>query len=202
MVWARFGPRDILFLHHPDLVEEVLVEQNRKFIKHYRLRSAKRTLGKGLLTSEGEFWRGQRKLAQPAFHRDRIANYARVMVEFTERMLEPWRDGQVRDVQADMMRLTLEIVAKTLFDAEIGNDTAGASAAMETLLHSSMKRMGSLVPVPDWLPTPLNLGIERRRDDWTGSSWRSSRKGARARRTGATCCRCCCTLRTKRAAGG
>jgi cytochrome P450 len=161
MVWARFGPRDILFLNHPDLVEEVLVEQNRKFIKHYRLRSAKRTLGKGLLTSEGEFWRAQRKLEQPAFHRDRIAAYARVMVEFTERMLEPWRDGQVRDVQADMMRLTLEIVAKTLFDAEIGSDTAGASAAMETLLHTSMKRMGSLIPVPYWVPTPLNLAFER-----------------------------------------
>jgi len=62
LVWARFGPRSILFLNHPDLVEEVLVAQNRKFIKHYRLRTARRTLGNGLLTSEGEFWRTQRKL--------------------------------------------------------------------------------------------------------------------------------------------
>ena len=72
------------------------------------------------MTSEGEFWRGQRKLAQPAFHRERIAAYGRLMVEFTERMLAVWADGQVRDAQDDMMRLTLEIVAKTLFDAEIG----------------------------------------------------------------------------------
>ena len=57
LVWARFGPRSILFLNHPDLVEEVLVAQNRRFIKHYRLRGARRTLGKGLLTSEGDFWR-------------------------------------------------------------------------------------------------------------------------------------------------
>src|SRR5208283_2356461 len=56
VVWARFGPRSILFLNHPELVEEVLVAQNRKFIKHYRLRAAQRTLGRGLLTSEGEFW--------------------------------------------------------------------------------------------------------------------------------------------------
>ena len=125
LVSARFGPRPILFANHPDLVEEVLVNQNRKFIKHYRLRDAKRTLGQGLLTSEGDFWRSQRKLAQPAFHRDRIAAYGRLMVEYTERMLDSWADGQVRDVQADMMRLTLEIVSKTLFDAEIGSDSAG-----------------------------------------------------------------------------
>ena len=124
VVQARFGPRVVVFLNHPDLVEEVLVNQNRKFIKHYRLRDAKRTLGQGLLISEGEFWRGQRKLAQPAFHRERIAAYGELMVQLTERMLRGWADGQVRDAQDDMMRLTLEIVAKTLFDAEIGGDSA------------------------------------------------------------------------------
>src|SRR5271154_2746915 len=105
LVSARFGPRHVVFANHPDLVEEVLVNQNRKFIKHYRLRQTGRTLGQGLLTSEGEFWRGQRKLAQPAFHRERIAAYGRLMVDFTERMLESWSGDQVRDVQADMMRL-------------------------------------------------------------------------------------------------
>jgi cytochrome P450 len=161
MVWARFGPRPILFVNHPDLVEQVLVVQNRKFIKHFRLRSLKRTLGNGLLTSEGEFWRSQRKLAQPAFHRDRISAYARVMVDFTERMLQAWEDGQVRDIQDDMMRLTLEIVAKTLFDAQIGSDSAEASAAMKTLMKAFPARTGSLIHVPDWIPTPLNLRVER-----------------------------------------
>jgi cytochrome P450 len=161
IVWARFGPRPILFLNHPDLVEQVLVEQNRKFIKHYRLRSARRTLGNGLLTSEGDFWRAQRKLAQPAFHRDRIANYARVMVDLTERMLDSWEDGQVRDVQDDMMRLTLEIVAKTLFDAEIGGASANASAAMDTLMTSFNARTAKLIPIPDWIPTPTNQRVGR-----------------------------------------
>ena len=87
LVSARFGPRRLVFVYHPDLVEEVLVNQNRKFIKHYRLRETKRTLGHGLLTSEGDFWRSQRKLAQPAFHRERIAAYAQFMVDSTERML-------------------------------------------------------------------------------------------------------------------
>ena len=82
-MWARFGPQIVVFVNHPDLVEEVLVNQNRKFIKHYRLRDATRTLGQGLLISEGEFWRGQRKLAQPAFHRERIAAYGQLMVDLT-----------------------------------------------------------------------------------------------------------------------
>jgi cytochrome P450 len=161
LVSARFGPRHVVFANHPDLVEEVLVNQNRKFIKHYRLRQTARTLGQGLLTSEGEFWRGQRKLAQPAFHRERIANYASLMVDATVRMLDAWSDGQARDVQADMMRLTLEIVAKTLFDAEIGSETDDASAAMETLTHAFIARTGNLITPPHWVPTPLNLRIER-----------------------------------------
>jgi cytochrome P450 len=161
LVSARFGRRNVVFVNHPDLVEEVLVNQNRKFIKHYRLRQTRRTLGQGLLTSEGEFWRGQRKLAQPAFHRDRIATYARMMVDFTGRMLESWHDGQVRDVQNEIMRLTLEVVAKTLFDAEIAGDTASASAAMETLMRSFIARTGSLFAPPHWFPTPLNLRVER-----------------------------------------
>ena len=161
LVSARFGPRSILFANHPDLVEEVLVNQNRKFIKHFRLRQAKGTLGEGLLTSEGEFWRSQRKLAQPAFHRDRIAAYGRLMVEYTERLIGSWADGQVRDVQSDMMRLTLEIVSKTLFDAEIGSDSVGASAAMETLMHAFIASTASPVIVPRWIPTPMNLRVAR-----------------------------------------
>ncbi len=161
LVSARFGPERIVFANHPELVEQVLVEQNRKFIKHYRLRQTRRTLGHGLLTSEGEFWRSQRKLAQPAFHRERIASYARLMVDFTEQMLESWAHGQVRDIQEDMMRLTLEIVAKTLFDAEIGGEAGEARLAMETLMRSFIARTGSLINPPHWLPTPHNLRVER-----------------------------------------
>jgi cytochrome P450 len=161
VVWARFGPRYLVFINHPDLVEEVLVNQNRKFIKHYRLRDATRTLGQGLLISEGEFWRGQRKLAQPAFHRERIAAYGQLMVDLTERMLATWADGQVRDAQDDMMRLTLEIVAKTLFDAEVGGDSADIRAAMETLMRAFVVRTARLISPPHWLPTPMNVRVEQ-----------------------------------------
>src|SRR6516225_8633569 len=80
LVSARFGPRRVLFANHPNLVEEVLVNQHRKFIKHYRLRKTGRALGQGLVTSEGELWRSQRKLTQPAFHRERINRYGQLMV--------------------------------------------------------------------------------------------------------------------------
>jgi len=148
-------------VNHPDLVEEVLVTRNRHFIKHFALRMTQTTLGNGLLTSEGEFWRRQRRLAQPAFHRDRIAGYAAVMVEYAERMLAGWADGQVRDVHDDMMRVTLEVVAKTLFDADISGDSADASAAMETLMRCFTARVGRIIRLPERFPTPVNLRLRR-----------------------------------------
>ena len=157
----RLGPAKIWLLNHPDLVEEVLVTKNRQFRKHFALRSARPSLGDGLLTSEGDFWRRQRRLAQPAFHRERVDAYGRVMVEYTERMLRDWADGQARDVQADMMRLTLEIVAKTLFDADISGDSADVAHAMEILMEGFTDRVNRLVKLPVWVPVPSNLRFRR-----------------------------------------
>jgi cytochrome P450 len=81
------------------------------------------------------------------------------MVAFTERMLASWDHGQVRDVQEDMMRLTLEIVVKCLFDADVSTDSAGASAAMETVLRCFTARVNTLLRFPDWMPTPVNLRL-------------------------------------------
>jgi cytochrome P450 len=161
VVALRLGPARVWALNHPDLVEEVLVTKNRSFVKHFGLRLAKPTLGEGLVTSEGDFWRRQRRLAQPAFHRDRVDGYGRVMVELTERALRSWADGQARDVQADMMRLTLEIVAKTLFDADVTGASAGVAGAMETLMANFTERVSRLVRPPVWLPLPMNLRYKR-----------------------------------------
>jgi cytochrome P450 len=161
VVDLRLGPMRVRLLSHPDLIEEVLVAKSRHFIKHGPLRQARPSLGNGLLTSEGDFWRKQRKLAQPAFHRDRVAAYAAVMVAATERMLDGWADGQVRDVQDDMMRVTLEIVAKCLFDADVSGDAADASAAMETLIRCFSRRVDQWIRLPICLPTPSNLRFRR-----------------------------------------
>ena len=162
-VSIRLVNRRVLIVNHPDQVEEVLVTRNRDFIKHFALRSAKMNLGEGLLTSDGDFWRRQRKLAQPAFHRERIAGYASVMVEYTERMLKGWADGQARDIQDDMMRLTLEIVAKTLFDADVSDQSSDVSQAMEVLMRNFNKTIGRLVKLPNWIPTPFNIQGNRAR---------------------------------------
>lgn len=104
---------------HPDLIEEVLVTKNQKFQKSKGLKEfARPVFGNGLLTSDGDFWLRQRRLAQPAFHRQRIAAYGESMVEYTNRMMAGWQDGEVRDLHKDMMYLTLEVVAKTLFNKE------------------------------------------------------------------------------------
>jgi cytochrome P450 len=161
VVALRLATKRIWALNHPDLVEEVLVTRNRAFHKHFALRAAKPTLGEGLLTSEGDFWRRQRRLSQPAFHRDRIAGYAGVMVDYTERMLGTWHDGEPRDAQADMMQLTLEIVAKTLFDADIAVEAAEVADAMEILMENFTRRVNRMVPLPHWVPVPENLRFRR-----------------------------------------
>lgn len=124
VVRMRFFYLTVHFLYDPNHIEYVLSTNARNFIKSRSLRSPffKRLVGKGLLTSEGEVWKRQRRLAQPAFHRQRISAYGDVMVDYTRRMLATWKTGEVRDIHRDMMRLALEIVVKTLFNADVSND--------------------------------------------------------------------------------
>src|SRR5439155_14590534 len=121
----RLGFKKILLVSDPRAIEEVLIPKSRDFIKHFGLQQTRQLLGNGLLNSEGDFWLRQRRLAQPAFHRDRILAYGRVMIDHTRAMLAGWREGDRRDLVAEMMGLTLRIAAKTLFDAdENSGDTA------------------------------------------------------------------------------
>jgi cytochrome P450 len=156
IVTMRFYKFRVYYVNHPDYIEEVLVNQARKFIKGRILRANKGLFGNGLLTSEGDFWLRQRRLAQPAFHRARIAAYAETMVQFTERILEGWRHGETLDVHAEMMRLTMQIVAKTLFDADVDADAQEVGRALEAIMeHNSDFRR--LILTPSWLPTLRNI---------------------------------------------
>ena len=131
----RIGPQETFFLNHPDLIKEVLVTNHANFEKGLVLQRAKRLLGEGLLTSEGAFHRRQRRLSQPAFHRQRIASYAEVMVDYALRASERWHEGQTVDVSEEMMQLTLGIVGKTLFDADIESESGEVGAAMTTVME-------------------------------------------------------------------
>jgi cytochrome P450 len=156
------GPPAYL-ISHPDHVEYVLVKNNRNFVRDRFSRGELRILGNGLLVNEGDSWRRHRRLAQPAFHRRRVEAFGETMVSFTERMLDDWRDGETLDVHAETMRLTLEIVAKTLFDADISREAEGVGEAMAAIMaRSSGQGSSSLLRMlPESLPTPGNLAYRR-----------------------------------------
>lgn len=149
-----------IFINHPDLIEEVLVTHPRRYIKGRVLRANRHVFGEGLLTSEGDFWLRQRRLAQPAFHWARIASYADTMVRYTQRLLESWRGGEQRDVHQEMMQLTLQIVSKTLFDADVARDAQDVGKSLQLLLELGANFRRTLF-VPHWVPTPTNLRIKR-----------------------------------------
>ena len=109
----KLGPQRTFLLSKPEYIEDVLVANDWNFLKGRGLQRAKKVLGKGLLTSEGNFHRRQRRLSQPAFHKQRIAAYGAVMAEYAARTRDGWREGETRDIAQEMMQLTLAIVAKT-----------------------------------------------------------------------------------------
>lgn len=132
--YFRLGPQEAFFLNHPDYARDVLVTNHQNFFKGLALQRAKRLLGEGLLTSEGEFHRRQKRLAQPAFHRARVATYAAVMTDYASQAGDRWNDGETVDMSEEMMRLTLGIVGKTLFDADVVSDAQEVGEAMTVVM--------------------------------------------------------------------
>ena len=115
----KLGGSNIVFINEPELIREILVTQASAFIKERTQNRMKILLGEGLITSEGEFHMRQRRIAAPAFHRQRIQAYAEMMVKRGEAMRATWQPGQTFDMSAAMMELTLEIVARTLFATDV-----------------------------------------------------------------------------------
>jgi cytochrome P450 len=148
----------IYLFSHPDAIEEVLKPNDDYLIKDAFTRGLSIVAGQSMLTTDGEFWRRQRKLAQPAFHHHRVRAYADVMVRHAGRLGDRLKDGETRDVHEDMMRLTLDIVAETLFGADVGGDADRIGDALETL----MARFSGFGPfVPPWFPAPRNFRMNR-----------------------------------------
>ncbi len=158
IVKLRLGPStQLYFLNDSDLIHQVLVAQADKFEKSPRFkRGTRKLIGQGILTSEGEFHKRQRKLVQPAFHHQRIAAYADVMVDYSVRIAGTWHDGQTVDMHHEMMTLTREIVAKTLFDADVSADGDKIAEAITIGIENTSQNAASLFSVPDWLPTARN----------------------------------------------
>jgi cytochrome P450 len=159
----KFLDFDLYQVNHPDDIQIVLTKRASSFHKSVIYKKTLHGfLGNGVLISDGDFWKRQRRLMQPAFHTSRIASYADVMVEYTARMIDGWHDGQTRNIADDMMRLTLYVVAKTLFDADVRNDSGRVGEALDVLLHAVIDASKTLIRLPEWIPTP-----KRARAKWS-----------------------------------
>ena len=145
----KIGWNHIVFLNHPEYVREVLVVQNDNFVKERTVRRSKMLLGEGMITAEGAEHRSQRQVAQPAFHRQRIPEYATTMVEEAARMRDSWRAGEQRDIAIDMMHLTLNVVAKTLFATDLGDEVKELASAINRIM--SLYNFLVLLPAAEWL---------------------------------------------------
>ena len=158
VVSFRLPGQRIVLLNHPDHIDEALRAHNDHLIKDEFTRRLSIVMGKGLLTSEGSFWKRQRKLAQPAFHHQRIQSYADVMVRHAERSVNKLASSEPRDVHRDMMSLTLRVVAETLF----GTDVAETADVIREALDAATKHFsGYAVLIPLSVPTRSNRRFRR-----------------------------------------
>ncbi len=163
VVRLELGPRRFYLLNHPDFIQHVLQDNYRNYRKGYE--QIEPLIGKGLVSSDGNLWRRQRRLMQPAFHRQRLASFATTITSTTNEMLKRWqpmaRRGEPIDVAAEMMRLTMDVILKTMFSTHIADRADVAGRAFETTLeHVNMRLMAPF----DWLeslPTPGNRRFQR-----------------------------------------
>jgi cytochrome P450 len=161
LVYFRFLNVPLCLVAHPDAIENVLVKSATKFEKSRDYRAMRALLGNGLLTSEGNFWQGQRKLIQPAFRQHNILSYARLMTAAAGTMLEQWRDGETRDVHEDFMGVTLEIVAKSLFGSDLSQDTRGVGQAVNTVMNLFIDQASLSFLLPESLPIPKSARLRK-----------------------------------------
>jgi cytochrome P450 len=163
IVLFKVGNERVYLFNSPDLIRDVLVTNQKNFTKSRALVRAKRLLGEGLLTSEGEFHLRQRRLAQPAFHRDRIAAYGRSMVEFAGRTASRWSERSQLDVHSEMMKLTLAIVARTLFSADVEKEATEIGNALTVTFQAFNVGILPFSEVLEKLPLPYLKRFEAAR---------------------------------------
>jgi cytochrome P450 len=154
-----------VLLNHPDFIQQVLIFQQSKFHKSKLSKEAtERLLGQGLLISEGDFWRRQRRLAQPAFHRHRINEYSSTMLECAKAQVRNWRDGETRNIAQEMTELTLEAAVRTLFGTTLPGEAQQVGRAMGFLMRYSLGRARKPINIPANWPTPRNRRANREYD--------------------------------------
>lgn len=202
----RVGPLVNHFVYHPDHVRWVLHEHQKNYLRGWHYGILRRLFGDNLTVSEGAFWLRQRRLAQPAFHRQRLPEYAKVMVEAASALVSRWRaiaaDEKPIEVRGEMSRLTLAITSRTLFDRDASHEADEVGSAFRVMGQYFERVFHHPVSTPPrWVPTPANRRFnhavatlnqvvaniirERRRDDTDRGDLLSMLVQARDEETGA-----------------
>lgn len=165
VVHVRLPRTPLYVLNRPDLVRMVLVDRHHDVRKGPTMDAARRMLGDGLLTSHGEMHRQRRRLVQPIFHHRRIEGYGTAMVELAERASDRWPDGRTIDVHVEMARLTLAIVARTLFDVDVEDERAARIiGALTDVLAQYDRAFSPWLAITERLPLPANRRFDRARE--------------------------------------
>jgi cytochrome P450 len=159
IVRFRFLHNTAHLIRHPDMIEHVLLTHQRNYTKQTPgIQKLQAILGQGLLTSDGDFWRRQRRIAQPAFHRKRIAGFFAGMVSSTHRMLARWnaQGDAPLDISEEMMAVTFDAAGESLFSADVGESAQRISDALSTAMRINTDRAWRAIRAPRWLPTAEN----------------------------------------------
>lgn len=164
IVYFKLGTQDVYLLNEPDYVKEIFVTQAKNVHKGRGLQRSKKLLGEGLLTSEDEVHKRQRRLVQPAFHRQRIANYAKVMVDYAAQTRDNWKANTTISIHEEMMKLTLSVVAKTLFDADVEKEAKELGDAMNVFVNSFDMITLPFIELIEKIPFPRIRALNQSRD--------------------------------------
>jgi len=164
LVCYRPPGRQVFMLFHPEMTQDMLVTHARNHHQGRVMQRSRSVLGNGLLTSEDGFHLRQRRLIQPAFHRQRVFGYGKAMVDYAERHQQRWRSGQVLDLHQEMMRLTLAIVGKTLFDTDVEGDSSEIGRALTTFMHLFKFAVLPFSEYLEKLPIPPVLRMRKARE--------------------------------------
>lgn len=161
IVYYKLGSRKMYLLNNPDYIKDVLVTHNRKFEKSRALKRTKIILGEGLLTNEGEPHLKQRRTIQPVFHHKRIKSYGDVMAQYASRVGEDWQNGSVLNIHKEMMKLTLFIVSKTIFDSDMESDSDEIGECLTDLVTLFPQMIFPYSEYLDNLPLPANQRFQK-----------------------------------------
>lgn len=141
----------------PDMVKHIMQDNNKNYFKSSGYNALKLLLGNGLLTSEGDFWRKQRRLMQPAFHRERLSSFVELYASATEELISEWsklENGTEINVSKSFMQLTLSIIAKAMFSIDVGDAYKVVDSQFDIANESLIKRVTDPIPLPLWFPLP------------------------------------------------